>query len=155
VTFGLPQQQFLESQHQALYIICLILLWGEVGFTTVIYLAALQDIPRELVEAASIDGARRRGILLHVVLPALRPVTVFLFVWQTFESLQLFDLVFVTTRGGPLQSTTVVVLYVWQQAFEFFNAGYGAAAAYVLAFGLLVVALAWGWYQRRRQARLA
>ena len=66
-------------------------------------------------------------------------MTVFLFVWQTFESLQLFDLVFVTTRGGPLQSTTVVVLYVWQQAFEFFNAGYGAAAAYVLAFGLLVV----------------
>ena len=71
-------------------------------------------------------------------------MTVFLLVWQTFQSLQLFDLVFVTTRGGPLQSTTVVVLYVWQQAFQFFNAGYGAAAAYVLAFGLLVVALAWG-----------
>ena len=118
------------------------------------YLAALQDIPPELVEAASIDGARRWGVLRHVVLPALHPVTIFLIVWQTFESLQLFDLVFVTTRGGPLQSTTVVVLYVWQQAFEFFNAGYGAAAAYVLAFGLLVVALAWGWYQRRRQARL-
>ena len=107
----------------------------------VVYLAALQDIPRELVEAASIDGARRWGVFRHVVLPALNPVTIFLLVWQTFESLQLFDLVFVTTRGGPLQSTTVVVLYVWQQAFEFFNAGYGAAAAYVLAFGLLVVAL--------------
>jgi multiple sugar transport system permease protein len=74
-------------------------------------------------------------------------------VWQTFESLQLFDLVFVTTRGGPLQSTTVVVLYVWQQAFQFFNAGYGAAAAYVLAFGLLVLALVWGAYRRRREAR--
>ena len=105
----------------------------------IVYLAALQDIPRELVEAASIDGARRWGVFLHVVLPALRPVTVFLLVWQTFQSLQLFDLVYVTTKGGPLQSTTVVVLYVWQQAFEFFNAGYGAAAAYVLAFGLLVV----------------
>ena len=73
--------------------------------------------------------------------------------WQTFESLQLFDLVFVTTRGGPLQSTTVVVLYVWQQAFQFFHAGYGAAAAYVLAFGLLVLALVWGAYRRRREAR--
>ena len=133
----------------------LIGLWSGIGFSVVVYLAALQDIPPELVEAASIDGARRWGVLRHVVLPALNPVTVFLFVWQTFESLQLFDLVFVTTRGGPLQSTTVVVLYVWQQAFQFFNAGYGAAAAYVLAFGLLVVALAWGWYQRRRQARLA
>jgi multiple sugar transport system permease protein len=152
---GIPAQGFLQNPGQALWVLVLIGLWSGIGFSVVVYLAALQDIPPELVEAASIDGARRWGVFRHVVLPALNPVTVFLFVWQTFESLQLFDLVFVTTRGGPLQSTTVVVLYVWQQAFEFFNAGYGAAAAYVLAFGLLVVALAWGWYQRRRQARLA
>lgn len=152
---GIASQGFLQDPGQALWVLVLIGLWSGIGFSVVVYLAALQDIPPELVEAASIDGARRWGVLRHVVLPALNPVTVFLFVWQTFESLQLFDLVFVTTRGGPLQSTTVVVLYVWQQAFQFFNAGYGAAAAYVLAFGLLVVALAWGWYQRRRQARLA
>jgi multiple sugar transport system permease protein len=152
---GICSQGFLQDPGQALWVLVLIGLWSGIGFSVVVYLAALQDIPPELVEAASIDGARRWGVLRHVVLPALNPVTVFLFVWQTFESLQLFDLVFVTTRGGPLQSTTVVVLYVWQQAFQFFNAGYGAAAAYVLAFGLLVVALAWGWYQRRRQARLA
>jgi multiple sugar transport system permease protein len=152
---GIGSQGFLQDPGQALWVLVLIGLWSGIGFSVIVYLAALQDIPPELVEAASIDGARRWGVLRHVVLPALNPVTVFLFVWQTFESLQLFDLVFVTTRGGPLQSTTVVVLYVWQQAFQFFNAGYGAAAAYVLAFGLLVVALAWGWYQRRRQARLA
>ena len=152
---GIESQGFLQDPGQALWVLVLIGLWSGIGFSVVVYLAALQDIPPELVEAASIDGARRWGVLRHVVLPALNPVTVFLFVWQTFESLQLFDLVFVTTRGGPLQSTTVVVLYVWQQAFQFFNAGYGAAAAYVLAFGLLVVALAWGAYQRRRQARLA
>jgi len=152
---GISSQGFLQDPGQALWVLVLIGLWSGIGFSVVVYLAALQDIPPELVEAASIDGARRWGVLRHVVLPALNPVTIFLIVWQTFESLQLFDLVFVTTRGGPLQSTTVVVLYVWQQAFEFFNAGYGAAAAYVLAFGLLVVALAWGWYQRRRQARLA
>jgi multiple sugar transport system permease protein len=152
---GIAPQGFLQDPGQALWVLVLIGLWSGVGFSVIVYLAALQDIPPELVEAASIDGARRWGVLRHVVLPALNPVTVFLFVWQTFESLQLFDLVFVTTRGGPLQSTTVVVLYVWQQAFQFFNAGYGAAAAYVLAFGLLVVALAWGWYQRRRQARVA
>jgi len=152
---GIAPQGFLQDPGQALWVLVLLGLWSGVGFCAIIYLAALQDIPRELVEAASIDGARRRGVFLHVVLPALRPVTIFLLVWQTFESLQLFDLVFVTTRGGPLQSTTVVVLYVWQQAFEFFNAGYGAAAAYVLAFGLFVVALAWGAYQRRREARLA
>jgi multiple sugar transport system permease protein len=152
---GIAPQGFLADPGQALWVLVAIGLWSGVGFCVIIFLAALQDIPRELVEAASIDGARKWGVFLHVVLPALRPVTIFLLVWQTFESLQLFDLVFVTTRGGPLQSTTVVVLYVWQQAFEFFNAGYGAAAAYVLAFGLFVVALAWGAYQRRREARLA
>jgi multiple sugar transport system permease protein len=152
---GIAPQGFLQDPGQALWVLVLIGLWSGIGFSVIVYLAALQDIPPELVEAASIDGARRWGVFRHVVLPALSPVTVFLLVWQTFESLQLFDLVFVTTRGGPLQSTTVVVLYVWQQAFEFFNAGYGAAAAYVLAFGLLVIALVWGAYQRRRQARLA
>jgi multiple sugar transport system permease protein len=152
---GIAPQGFLADPGQALWVLVVIGLWSGLGFCVIIFLAALQDIPRELVEAASIDGARRWGVFLNVVLPALRPVTIFLLVWQTFESLQLFDLVFVTTRGGPLQSTTVIVLYVWQQAFEFFNAGYGAAAAYVLAFGLFVVALAWGAYQRRREAKLA
>jgi multiple sugar transport system permease protein len=149
---GIAPQGFLQDPGQALWVIVLIGLWSGIGFSVVVYLAALQDIPRELVEAASIDGARRWGVFRHVVLPALSPVTVFLLVWQAFQALQLFDLVFVMTRGGPLQSTTVVVLYVWQQAFQFFNAGYGAAAAYVLAFGLLVVALVWGVYQRRREA---
>ena len=150
---GIAPQGFLQDPGQALWVIVLIGLWSGIGFSIVVYLAALQDIPRELVEAASIDGARRWGVFRHVTLPGLTPVTVFLLVWQAFQALQLFDLVYVTTRGGPLQSTTVVVLYVWQQAFQFFNAGYGAAAAYVLAFGLLVVALAWGVYQRRREAR--
>ena len=150
---GIAPQGFLQDPGQALWVIVLIGLWSGIGFSVVVYLAALQDIPRELVEAASIDGARRWGVFRHVVLPGLSPVTVFLLVWQAFQALQLFDLVYVTTRGGPLQSTTVVVLYVWQQAFQFFNAGYGAAAAYVLAFGLLVVALAWGAYRRRREAR--
>jgi multiple sugar transport system permease protein len=152
---GIAPQGFLQDPGQALWVLVLIGLWSGIGFSVIVYLAALQDIPPELVEAASIDGARRWGVFRHVVLPGLSPVTVFLLVWQAFQALQLFDIVYVTTRGGPLQSTTVVVLYVWQQAFQFFNAGYGAAAAYVLAFGLLVVALAWGWYQRRRQARLA
>jgi multiple sugar transport system permease protein len=68
-------------------------------------------------------------------------VTVFLAIWETLQALQLFDLVFVTTRGGPLESTTVIVFFVWNQAFQLFNAGYAAAAAYILAFGLLIVSI--------------
>ncbi len=104
-----------------------------------IYLAALQDVPGELVDAASVDGARRWSILHHVVLPQLLPVTVFLVVWQTLLSLQLFDLVYATTRGGPLDATGVIVYYIYNQAFELFNAGYAAAVAYVVAVFLLLL----------------
>jgi ABC-type glycerol-3-phosphate transport system permease component len=105
----LPQQEFLESGSQALLVICLIALWGEVGFTVVVYLAALQDIPREITEAAMIDGASSLQVFC-VTLPQLAPVTVFVAVWQTITALQLFDLVFTTTRGDrwarPRRSST-------------------------------------------------
>jgi multiple sugar transport system permease protein len=78
-------------------------------------------------------------------------VTVFLLVWQTFQALQLFDLVYVTTRGGPLESTSVIVFFVYQQAFELFNAGYAAAGAYALAAALLVVGVLSAVYRRRRE----
>ena len=100
---GIAPQGFLGDPGQALCVLVLIGLWGGIGFCVIVYLAALQDIPRELVEAASIDGARRWGVLRTSCCRRCSPVTVFLLVWQTFESLQLFDLVFVTTRGGPLR----------------------------------------------------
>ncbi|GIH16174.1 carbohydrate ABC transporter permease [Rugosimonospora africana] len=139
--FDIPAQGFFADKSQALYLLVLIALWSGVGFCVVVYLAGLQDIPAELVEAASIDGAGRGATFRFVVWPALRPMTVFLLIWETLQSLQVFDMVFVTTRGGPLESTTVVVFFVWQQAFEVFNAGYAAAGAYVLAFGLLVLSI--------------
>jgi multiple sugar transport system permease protein len=86
------------------------------------------------------------------VWPALRPVTVFLAVWETLQALQVFDLVFVTTRGGPLESTTVIVFFVWNEAFQLFTAGYAAAAAYVLAFSLLVVSIGLRLIRRQQQA---
>ncbi len=136
---GLPRQGFLGDPDQALFIIALIGIWAGIGFPLVIYLAALQDVPGELVDAASVDGARRFGILRHVIWPQLLPVTIFLAVWQTLLSLQLFDLVYATTRGGPLESTVVIVYYIYNQAFELFHAGYAAAVAYVVALFLLLL----------------
>jgi multiple sugar transport system permease protein len=147
---GLPAQQFLESPSQALYVIVLIALWGEVGFTTVIYLAALQDIPRELVEAATMDGAGKWRVFRHVTLPELRPVTVFAAVWQTITAVQLFDLIYTTTRGGPLNSTQTVVYYIYELAFQTQRLGYGAAAAYLLFVVTLLLTLGIIWYSRRR-----
>jgi multiple sugar transport system permease protein len=139
--FGVGPQGFFADSNQALLLLVLIGLWSGLGFCVVVYLAGLQDIQQELLEAAAIDGARAWGTFRYVVWPALRPVTIFLAIWETLQALQLFDLVFVTTRGGPLESTTVIVFFVWNQAFQLFNAGYGAAAAYVLAFTLLIVSI--------------
>jgi len=145
----LPTQQFLESHSQALVVICLIALWGEVGFTAVIYLAALQDIPPELLEAGAIDGAGRFRIFWHIVVPELRPVTVFTAVWQTITALQLFDLIYTTTRGGPLQSTETVVYYMYELAFQTQKFGYGSAVAYGLFAVTVLLTLGIFWYSRR------
>ncbi len=136
---GLSTQGFLGSPGQAIYIIALIGIWGGVGFPLVIYLAALQDVPPELVDAAAVDGARPLAILRHVILPQLWPVTLFLLVWQTLLGLQLFELVYATTRGGPIESTVTIVFYIFHEAFQVFHAGYAAAVAVVIAVALLLV----------------
>jgi multiple sugar transport system permease protein len=149
---GMPAQGFLGDPGQALYLIVLIALWGSIGFCVIIYLAALQDVPTELKEAAAVDGARTWGILRHVILPQLMPVTVFLAVWQTLVALQLFDLVYATSRGGPLESTMVIVYYIYTQAFQLFHAGYAAAIAYVVAIVLIALASVQILYRRWRTA---
>jgi multiple sugar transport system permease protein len=146
---GLPTQQFLESPTQALLVICVIALWGEVGFTAVIYLAALQDIPKELVEAAVVDGAGKWRVFRHITLPELRPVTVFTAIWQTITAMQLFDLIFTTTRGGPLNSTQTVVYYIYELAFQTQRLGYGAAVAYLLFAVTMLLTVGVIWYSRR------
>ncbi|GLV75628.1 MULTISPECIES: carbohydrate ABC transporter permease [Streptomyces] len=151
---GVSPQGFLSDPAQALLVLVVISLWSGTGFCVVIYLAALQDVPRELIEAATLDGADRRHVLRHVTLPTIAPVSVFLLLWQTINALQVFDLVYVTTKGGPLGSTTVIVYFVWEQAFRNFTAGYGAAAAYVLGVTLLVIAAATRLVRRRDDRRL-
>jgi multiple sugar transport system permease protein len=116
----------------------------------IVYLAALQGVPEELLEAAEIDGASKWSRFRSIVVPLLGPATLFLVVWSTINALQLFDEIYVTTRGGPLGSTTVIVYYLYQQAFQFFNGGYGSAIAYVLFLAILVVTLVQLWVGRRR-----
>ncbi|MFG3281024.1 carbohydrate ABC transporter permease [Streptomyces sp. NPDC048111] len=147
---GISSQGFLSDPGQALYVLLLISLWSGIGFCVIVYLAALQDVPAELLESARLDGANRAQVLRHVTLPSLTPVTVFLVLWQFITALQVFDLVYVTTKGGPLGATTVIVYFVWEQAFQNFTAGYGAAAAYVLAVGLIAAAVALRLYRRHR-----
>jgi multiple sugar transport system permease protein len=151
---GLPRQGFLQDPSQALAVLAIVYFWTQFGFNIVIYLAALQDIPEEVLEAASIDGAGRWAKFWHVTVPTVRPVTIFLLVWGLIDVFQFFDLVYTTTRGGPLNSTLTLVYYIWELAFNFFTAGYGAAVAYVLFFTSLVVTVAALAYGRRRRVTL-
>ena len=136
---GMPQQQFLNDPSQALGVIVVMTIWGWAGFAVVIYLAALQGIPQELTEAAAIDGASRWASFRRVTLPLLSPASLFLAVWLTINALQLFDEVYLSTQGGPLGATTVVVYYLYVQAFQDFNFGYASAIAYLLFIVILVV----------------
>lgn len=147
---GLPPQPFLESPGQVIAVLTVISLWGSVGFVVVVYLAALQDLPKDLVEAARCDGASRAQIFRYVTVPQLTPVTVFTAVWQTITALQLFDLVYTTTRGGPLGASTTVVYFVYQQAFELAHYGYASAVAYGLFVATMLITLALVMYARRR-----
>jgi multiple sugar transport system permease protein len=147
---GIPRQGFLQDPGQALLVLAVVYFWTQFGFNVVIYMAALQEVPPEVIEAAEIDGASRWNVFRHVTLPTIRPVTYFLMVWGVIETFQFFDLVYTTTKGGPLNSTITLVLYIWQLAFNFFTAGYGAAVAYVLFFASLFVIVVGLLYGRRR-----
>jgi len=146
---GLPQQQFLNSPSEALYVIVVMTIWGWTGFSVVVYLAALQGVPQTLLEAASIDGAGPWHSFRKITLPLLSPASLFLAVWLTINALQLFDEVYLSTQGGPLNATTVLVYYLYEQAFEQFNFGYASAIAYFLFLIIVVVTALQFWLSRR------
>jgi multiple sugar transport system permease protein len=148
-TLGLAKQGWLEDPSQAMVVITIMSLWGQAAFTTVIYLAALQDIPQELIEASTIDGATRWQSFWHVTVPQLAPVTVFVSIWQVIQAIQLFDLVYTTTRGGPLNATETVVYFLWNAAFKQLEFGYGSAVAYGLFAITLVITIGVVIYSRR------
>ena len=148
--FSLGPYGFFQDPNQALFSVVAMTAWGWIGFNAIIYLAALQGIPAELLEAAEIDGAGRFITFWRIVWPLLGPATLLLVVWSSINALQVFDEIYVSTRGGPLEATTVVVYYLYEQTFRFFAAGYGAAIAYVLFVAILLLTLLQLWIGRRR-----
>ena len=113
--------------------------WTNLGFNVVVYLAALQTVPRFLVEAAELDGANSWQRFWHVVFPAVSPTTFFLAVTSTIGALQNFDQVYVMTRGGPTYSSATFMLYIYVTGFQYFQMGYASAMAWLLALAVLAV----------------
>jgi multiple sugar transport system permease protein len=129
---GIPEQPWLMSSRMALPAIIIFSIWKTLGYNMIIYLAGLQAIPQQFYEAATIDGAGAFGRFWRISVPLLAPTTTFILIYNSILAFQVFDQVFVLTGGGPANSTNVVVLDLYRQAFERYNFGYAAAEAMVL-----------------------
>jgi len=139
---GLEQQPFLKHPDQALYAITAMVIWQGLGFSIIIFLAGLQQIPEMYYEAAKLDGASRWQSFWHITLPLLNTSLVYLAVLQTISFLRMFAPVLnMTTQGdgGPLNSTTTVVLRVYREGFSSFNMGYASTLTVVLFLIILVI----------------
>jgi len=132
---------WLGSSSYALAAIILLELWRGVGFYMVIYIAALIAIPNELYEAAIIDGAMGFRRLTRITLPLIRPTLLFTLVMATIWNFQFFDSVFVLTRGGPANSTSSVVWYIYANAFQYDKLGFASTMAVVLMVIILILSL--------------
>jgi len=133
---SLPQFNWLADPKTALASLILMAAWKNFGYNMVIFLAGLQSIPETLYESARIDGANAWQLFLHVTLPGLRTTTIFVIIMSTIGYLQFFAEPYIMTKGGPLNSTMSIVLYMYNQGFKFFELGYASALAYVL-FGIV------------------
>lgn len=146
----MPAQHWLDDPHWAMFAIVVISTWKGAGFSMVIWLAGLQAVPKELLEAAAIDGANKWRQFIHVTLPLLAPTTFFLVITGVIGGFQVFTPMYVITKGGPLGATDVAVYHIYQRAFQEFSMGYASAQAWVLFAVIFLVTLVQLWFIRRR-----
>lgn len=140
--FSLPQQPFLRSPEQALFSILAVVVWQGLGFTVIIFLAGLKNIPGVYYEAAKVDGASRWQSFWSITFPLLNPSIVYLVVLQSISFLRMFAEVLAMSQqgdGGPLNSTTTVVLRVYREAFQRLDMGYASALTVALFVVILVI----------------
>jgi multiple sugar transport system permease protein len=148
---GMGSVPWLSSPRWAMPSLIITTLWIRLGFNMVVYLAALQSIPTELYDAARVDGATGRRRFRHITWPLLGPTTFLLLILNVIYSLHVFDLIYVMTGGGPGFSTTVLVQYIYQQAFQESQMGYASAIGVVLYLMLLAFTVFQWWFTRQSE----
>ncbi|HOD37214.1 MAG: sugar ABC transporter permease [Candidatus Marinimicrobia bacterium] len=135
---GLPSVNWLNEPKAAMVALIIMGVWKTFGTNMVLFSAGLQGIPDHYYEAAEIDGAGWWSKFWNITMPMLSPTTFFIMIMSMISSFQVFDIVYVLTSGGPLGATKVMVFYIYENAFKFFEMGYASAAAYVF-FAILAV----------------
>lgn len=126
---GIAPQPWFSDANTALWSVIFVNVWEWSPFMMLICMAALVSIPRDLYEAARIDGARWFQTVIRIELPLIRNIVLVGIIFRVIDNFRMFDIIFATTRGGPGRATEVISLYAYRQIFQYFNAGYGAAAA--------------------------
>ena len=148
--FGLPSVNWLGQPETALWAVIIVTIWKEAGFFMIFYLAALQTIPPDLKEAADIEGASRWTYTRRIVLPLLMPTTLFIMVNAMINSVKLIDHLFILTKGGPSDASKLILYYIWEMAFAFFDAPHAAALTILVLAVLAIVAAIQFLYLDRR-----
>ena len=152
--FGLPSRNWLGSPDTALLVVTIVAIWKQAGFFMIFYLAALQAIPPVLAEAASLEGASRWTYFRRVQFPLLMPTTLFVLINTVINAFHMIDQVIVMTRGGPDNASTLVLFYIYQTGFAFWDTSYAAALTVVLLAILgVLAAVQYGVLERRVQYR--
>jgi putative chitobiose transport system permease protein len=132
---------FLTDPTRALFSVMTVTIWGGLGYYMVIYLAGLQAIPRQLYEAAEVEGVSAWQQLIHITIPMLRPSIAVVTVMSSIAAMKVFEEVYVMTKGGPMDSTKTLVYYIYENAFEEFEMGYASAVGVVLFVLTLILSL--------------
>ena len=138
---GIRGITWLSSSSTSLLSLAIVNIWKSAGYNMMLFLAGLQGISNTYYEAGQLDGASKWKQFIHITLPMLSPTTFFIFIMSVISSFQVFDSVILMTKGGPGRSSSVLVHYLYQNAFQYFSMGYACAIAYLLFFIVLLVTM--------------
>lgn len=141
---GVRGPEWLGSTAWAMPAIIIMTVWRFTGYIMLLYLGGLQSINGELLEAASVEGAGKTAVFWKITFPLLSPTTLFVVITTLITMLQNFETVYIMTQGGPVNSTNMLVLYIYQNAFQYFEAGYASAVSvllFLMMIGLTVIQL--------------
>ena len=142
---------WLNSYLFAMPAVVITAIWAGVGFNFIIFLAARQNIPDRLYEAAKLDGASSWDMLKDITVPQMKPAILFVSITSLVGAFQIFDLIYIMTGGGPGNATTTIVMFLYQRAFQSQEFGYAAAIGYVL-FGILLIVSAFNYFVVQKYA---
>lgn len=141
-SIGIGPQPFLASKNQAMNSIILMSVWQSAGYFMMIFLAGLQDIPQEHYEAADCDGANAVQKFFYVTIPGLKNVINFVIITTTIQAFKLFNQPYIMTKGGPENSTRTLVQLIYEEGFQYRNAGYASAITVIFFILILIISLA-------------